>query len=41
MFVFLAFFCLVIPAKAGIHEHRFVCPEPPVFMDPGFRRGDG
>jgi hypothetical protein len=32
---------LVIPAKAGIHEHRLSpAGQWPVFMDPGLRRDD-
>jgi hypothetical protein len=31
----------VIPAEAGIHEHRRVKLQPSMFMDSGFRRNDG
>jgi hypothetical protein len=31
---------LVIPAKAGIHEHGGASFQPGVFMGPGLRRDD-
>jgi hypothetical protein len=32
---------IVIPAKAGIHEHRRTKFRPSVIMDSGLRRNDG